>query len=62
VEQTTLAIEINRSDEPPIALQPEQRQRLVELMAAAILAVHRASGDNADDDKNEGDDDDVAGE
>jgi hypothetical protein len=54
VEQITLAITIDPGEEPPIALGPEHRRRLVELMAAAIIAVHRTSAkareENDDDD------------
>jgi hypothetical protein len=55
MEQTTLGLDLDqRRSEPPL----EHRRRLVELMAAAILAVHRASEedvreDNVDDDAHE---------
>ena len=37
MKQTTLAIEIDQRGESPIVLRPEQRRRLVELMAEMIL-------------------------
>jgi len=43
VEQTTLAITSELGTEQAVALRPEQRRRLVELMAMALLAVRRAS-------------------
>jgi hypothetical protein len=55
VEQISLAILLDREDTPAIALQPEQRRRLLDLMAAAIIAVHRASDGDAG--KEGGDDD-----
>lgn len=56
MEQTTLAIAIEQGTAPPIALRLEQRKRLVEIMAVAILAVHRASERTASE---EDDDDDA---
>ncbi len=57
MKQTTLAIEFDHTSEPPITLPPEQRRRVLELMAAAIVAVHRASQDasaeDVDDDARE---------
>ncbi len=54
MKQITLGIEVGRKSEPPITLNLEQRRRLVELMAAAIIAVHRAkdepSPEDVDDD------------
>ena len=55
LEQISLEIVLDRGDEATISLKPEQRRRLMDLMAAAILAVHRANhglgseeGDNDD--------------
>jgi hypothetical protein len=50
-----LAITIDPGEEPPIALGSEHRKRLVELMAAAIIAVHRTSAKAREED----DDDDA---
>lgn len=58
MKQTTLAIDLDRRSGPPISLAPEQRQRLVELMAAAIVAAHRASEDG---EREEDVDDDARG-
>lgn len=57
MQQIALAIAIEPNNEL-IALQPEVRKRLVELMAEAIIAVHRTS----EKDPREEDGDDVAGE
>ena len=56
LEQISLEIELDRGDEATISLKPEQRRRLIDLMAAAILAVHRTSHGNTNE---EGDDDDA---
>lgn len=58
VEQMTLAIVNERGGEAPMTPSPEQRRQLVELMAAAVLAVHRAS----DHDTSRGEGADAAGE
>lgn len=54
MEQTSLAIEIDERREPPIALSPRTRSRVVELMATAVLAAHgaaeRPEEESADDD------------
>ena len=51
-----LVITPDRRDELPIWLRPELRRTLVDLMAAAIIAVHRPrSGDVSE----EGSDDDA---
>ena len=43
MEQITLGIAIDRADPPPPFMPgPEQRRKLVDLMAAAIAAVNRA--------------------
>ena len=42
MEQISLAIVLDRGDQPAIALMLEQRRMLLDLMAAAIMAVHRA--------------------
>ena len=54
MEQISLAILLEREDAPAIALRPEQRRRLRDLMAEAIIAVHRAGSAGK-----EGSDDDV---
>jgi len=50
MKQTTLAIEIDHTSAPQMTLPPEQRRRLLELMAAAIVAVHRATEDASAED------------
>ena len=55
VRQINLEIRIDPDEELPIALGPEHRKRLVELMAAAIIAVHRTSAKAREED----DDDDA---
>jgi hypothetical protein len=42
VEQTKLAIELDRRAEEPIELSPPMRNRVVQLMAMALLAAHGA--------------------
>jgi hypothetical protein len=42
LEQTRLAILLEREDAPAISLKPEQRRRLRDLMVEALIAVHRA--------------------
>ena len=54
MEQIRLTITLDREDEPAIALRPEQRRSLMDLMAAAIIAVHRAR--HADAGEEDGDD------
>jgi len=54
LEQIRLTITLDREDEPAIALRPEQRRSLMDLMAAAIIAVHRAR--HADAGEEDGDD------
>lgn len=54
MEQTTLAITGSLTTEQEISLRPEQRKRLVELMAEALLAVrgaceHGAEEEHGDD-------------
>ena len=56
MEQISLAILLDRGDQPAIALRPEQRRRLLDLMAAAIIAVHHG---NVGDASKEGGDDDA---
>lgn len=55
VQQTTLAITLERESEHPIVPPLGQRRKLVELMAAAIIAVYRASAVDAREE--DGDDD-----
>ena len=43
MKQTTLALELDRGSTPPNEPAPEQRRRLIEMMAEVIVAVHRAS-------------------
>ncbi len=43
MKQTTLAIDLDRRSKPPVTPPAGHRRRLVELMAAAIVAVHRVS-------------------
>jgi len=50
MKQTTLAIEIDHTSAPQMTLPSEQRRRLLELMAAAIVAVHRATEDASAED------------
>ena len=38
---------LDRGDQPAIVLRLEQRRTLLDLMAAAIMAVHRASQGDA---------------
>jgi hypothetical protein len=54
LEQIRLAILLEREDAPAISLKAEQRRRLRDLMAEAIIAVHRAGSAGE-----EGSDDDV---
>ena len=54
LEQIRLAILLEREDAPGISLKAEQRRRLRDLMAEAIIAVHRAGSAGE-----EGSDDDV---
>jgi hypothetical protein len=56
LEQMSLTITLDREGEPVLSLLPEQRLRLMDLMAAAIIAVHRASQKDA---REEGHDDDA---
>lgn len=51
-----LVITPDRGDEPAISLRPELRRTLVDLMAAAIIAVHRARNGDVSE---EGSDDDA---
>ena len=51
-----LVITPDRGDEPAISLRPELRRRLVDLMAAAIIAVDRACNGDVSE---EGSDDDA---
>jgi hypothetical protein len=52
----SLTITLDRGGEPALSLRPEQRRRLMDLMATAIIAVHRASHADA---REEGHDDDA---
>jgi hypothetical protein len=56
LEQMSLTITLDRGGEPALSLRPEQRRRLMDLMATAIIAVHRASHADA---REEGHDDDA---
>jgi len=56
LEQIRLAILIERQDAPALSLKDEQRRRLRDLMAEAIIAVHRAGSaceEGSDDDGRE---------
>jgi hypothetical protein len=55
LEQISLAILVERGDQPAISLRPEPRRSLLELMAAAIIAVHRASLGDASKEGGNGD-------
>jgi hypothetical protein len=43
LEQISMTILFDRGETPAIALRPEERRRLLDLMAAAIIVVHRRS-------------------
>ena len=56
MEQIRLAILLECEDPPAISLKAEQRRRLRDLMAEAIIAVHRAGSaceEGSDDDGRE---------
>ena len=50
MKQTTLAIDSDRRSKPPVTPPAGRRRRLVELMAAAIVAVHRVSKESERED------------
>lgn len=44
---------LDRGEQPAIALRLEQRRMLLDLMAAAIMAVHRASQGDASEEEHD---------
>ena len=51
MQQITLILDTEQDTPPPLALEPEREQRLIALMAEAIVAVMQSTRETHDDER-----------